>query len=62
MEELPNPQSKEDFIRQVYDGIVKNDISTEVIRYNNRQKEGAQIAEENTIREAVAGFVTSTVK
>ena len=53
-----NPQSKEDFIRQVYEGIILADATREYIWYANRQKEEARIAEENAIREQVAQSIT----
>jgi hypothetical protein len=62
MEEVPNTQSKEDFLRQVYDGIIKNDISNELIRYNNQMKEEDRLKEENAIRESVAKSITSSVE
>jgi len=62
MEEVPNTQSKEDFLRQVYEWMVVNDVSTEIIRFNNKMKEEALIAEENAIREAVAQSITSTIE
>ena len=58
---MSNPQSKEDFIRQVYEGIILSDATREFISYTTRQKEEARIAEENAIRESVANSITSTV-
>jgi hypothetical protein len=60
-ENVNNPQSKEDFLRQVFEGIIKNDVSIELIRHNNQMKEEARIAEENAIREAVASSITSSI-
>jgi len=57
-----NPQSKEDFIRQVYEGIILGDATREYINYSTRQKEEARIAEENAIREQVANSITSTIE
>jgi len=59
--QVSNPQSKEDFIRQVYEGIILSDATREFISYTTRQKEEARIAEENAIRESVANSITSTV-
>jgi len=42
--------------------MVVNDVSTEIIRFNNKMKEEALIAEENAIREAVAQSITSTIE
>lgn len=61
-ESIQNPQSKADFIRQVYEGIINADASTEIIKYINKQKEAIRIAEENAIREKVASSITSTVE
>ena len=57
-----NPQSKEDFIRQVYEGIILGDATREFLNFSNRQKEEARIKEENAIREAVANSITSKVE
>jgi hypothetical protein len=62
MEEVSNPQSKEDFIRQVYEGIILADATREFLSFTNRQKEEARMAEENAIREAVANSITSKVE
>jgi phosphopantetheinyl transferase (holo-ACP synthase) len=62
MEEVPNTQSKEDFLRQVYEWVIINDISNEIIRYFNQQAEPERIAKENAIREAVAKSITSSVE
>lgn len=60
--QVQNPQSKEDFIRQVYEGIILGDATREYIAYSNRQKEEARIAEENAIREQVTQSITSTIE
>ena len=60
-ESIINPQSKEDFIRQVYEWIILADATREFLSYTNKQKEEARIAEENAIREEVAQSITSTV-
>jgi hypothetical protein len=60
-ESIINPQSKEDFIRQVYEGIILADATREFLNYTNKQKEETRIAEENAIREQVASSITSTV-
>jgi len=62
MEEVPNPQSKEDFLRQVYEGIIGADASREFIAFANKKTESERITEENAIREAVANSITSTVE
>lgn len=62
LEQIPNPQSKEDFIRQVYEGIILGDATREYIAYSTRQKEEARIAEENAIREQVAQSITSSIE
>jgi len=59
--QVANPQSKEDFLRQVYEGIILTDATREFISYTTRQKEEARIAEENAIREQVASSITSTI-
>ena len=62
MEEVTNPQSKLDFLRQVYEWMLANDASTEIIRFRNKMTETDRIAKENAIREAVAKSITSTVE
>jgi hypothetical protein len=57
----PNTQSKSDFIRQVYEGIILGDATREVIAFRNKMKEQERIAEENAIREAVANSITSSI-
>lgn len=59
--EIPNPQSKADFIRQVYEGIILGDATREYISFANRQKDEARIAEENAIREQVSQSITSNI-
>lgn len=58
----PNPQSKEDFIRQVYEGIILADATREYISYANSTKENERIAYENSIREQVASSITSNIE
>ena len=60
-EQVPNPQSKEDFIREVYEGIILNDATREYVNCSNKQKEAQRIAEENAIREQVASSITSSI-
>ena len=59
---MENPQSKEDFIRQVYEGIILADATREFITFTNKQKEEARIIEENAIRDAVSSSITSTIE
>jgi len=56
-----NPQSKEDFLRQVYEGIILGDATREYIAYSTRQKEEARIIEENLIREEVQSAISSSI-
>lgn len=60
--QVPNPQTKSDFIRQVYEGIILGDATREYISFANRQKDEARIAEENAIREQVAQSITSSIE
>lgn len=61
-EYIPNPKSKEDFIRQVYESIILSDATREYITYSTRQKEEARIVEENVIRDEVAQSITSSIE
>lgn len=60
--QVSNPQSKSDFIRQVYEGIILGDATREFVAYTTRQKEEARIAEENAIREQVSSSITSSIE
>jgi archaellum component FlaC len=62
LNEVENLQTKSDFIRQVYEGIILGDATREFVAYTTRQKEEARIAEENTIREQVASAITSSIE
>jgi hypothetical protein len=46
MQEVLNPQSKEDFIRQVYEGIIMADATREYITYSHKQKEAERKSKE----------------
>lgn len=59
---INNTQSKEDFIRKVYESIIINDATREYISYSIRQKEESRIVEENAIREQVAQSITSNIE
>jgi len=61
-ETIPNPQSREDFVRKVYEEIVINDVTSSVLYYNNNKKQAEKEAEENAVREAVTQSITSTVE
>lgn len=60
-ENVPNPQSKEDFIRKVYESIILNDATREFLTYSTNLKEQARILEETAIREQVIGSITSSI-
>lgn len=59
--EVPNPQSRSDFIRQVYEGMIIGDATRESIAFSNKMKEAERIAEENAIRQAVESSITSSI-
>lgn len=58
----PNTQSKEDFLRQVYEGIIIADATKEFVRNSQINKEAERIAEENAIREQVISSITSSIQ
>ncbi len=60
-EHLPNPQSKEEFIREVYEGIILNDATREFIAYSTNQKIQEKLLEENAIREQITNAITSSI-
>lgn len=58
---IPNTQSKEDFIREVYEGTILTDATREFVSFSNKQKEEARIEEEKAIREQVRASISSSV-
>ena len=60
--ESENPQSKEDYIRQVYEGIIKADASHEFIAFAHMNREAEKLALETSIREQVDSSVTSNIE
>lgn len=57
----PNLQSKEDFLRQVYEGIIIADATKEFVKNSQINKEAERIAEEQAIRDQVASTITSSI-
>jgi len=57
-----NPQSKEDFIRQVYQSMIENDAINVFVNYAKAQRAESERLEEETIRANVAASITSSVE
>lgn len=54
-------QSKWDFIRELYEWMISRDASYEYTRFAKRQREEAEQAEENAIREQVKASISSSI-
>lgn len=60
--ETKNPTSMADFVKNVYEWVIKNDATSVFVEYARQQKEEQRIAEENAIRENVNNAITSETK
>ena len=58
---IQNPQSRADFIAEQYNRLISTDAENEYIRYAKKQREEAEIAEENAIREQVKASISSSI-
>lgn len=58
----PNPQTKEDFIRQVYQSIIENDAINVFVSNAKAQRAEQDRIEEETIRENVISSITSSIE
>lgn len=56
-----NPQTKEDFIRQVYQSLIENDAVNIFIMNEKSQRAEAERIVEETIRANVATSITSSI-
>lgn len=60
--EIQNPQSPEDFIRSVYESLIKSDATRIFIDYGNKGKESARLLEEQGIRDLVSSSISSKIE
>ena len=58
---VQNPQSRADFIAEQYNRLISTDAENEYIRYAKNQREDAELAEENAIREQVKASISSSI-
>ena len=58
---IQNPQSRADFIAEQYNRLISTDADNEYIRYAKKQREEAELAEENAIREQVKASISSSI-
>lgn len=59
---VQNPQSKEDFIRNVYQNLIVMDATKEFISYENSKNEQERLTMEQIIRDSVTQSITSTAE
>ena len=59
---IQNPQSRADFIAEQYNRLISTDAENEYIRYAKKQREEAELAEENAIREQVKASISSSIE
>lgn len=58
---IPNPQSRADFIAEQYNGLIAHDAENEYIRYAKKQREEAELAETNLIKDSIKWSLTVNV-
>lgn len=61
-QEVPNPQSPADFIRQVYESMIVADVVKVFTEYRSQELKQQQIALEEAVRESVQSSITSIVE
>lgn len=59
---IQNPQSCADFIAEQYNRLISTDAENEYIRYAKKQREEAELVEENAIREQVKASISSSIE
>ncbi len=59
---IQNPQSRADFIAEQYNRLISTDAENEYIRYAKKQREEAELVEENAIREQVKASISSSIE
>lgn len=60
--EVDNPQSKSDFIRQVYEWIIISDATKIFTEYRSAQLKEQQRLLEEAVRQWVSSSITSTIE
>jgi len=59
--EIQNPQSKEDFVKDVYEKMIKVDVKNVFLEYLRMQRREQERLEEETIAINVGNTITSSI-
>lgn len=60
--DIENPQSREDFVRQVYEAMVKNDAKGVFLEYIRVQRQEADRLEDEAISKNIDNAISSSVE
>ena len=60
--EIENPQSREDFVRQVYESMIKNDAKNIFLEYLRIQRQEADRLEDEVISKNIDNAISSKVE
>lgn len=60
-EEIKNPQTPWEFIKEVYEKMIANDTAKHFIAYNDEQKQAIRAEEDRAIRDEIQANITSQV-
>lgn len=60
--EIENPQSREDFVRQVYEAMIKNDAKGVFLEYIRVQRQEADRLEDEAISKNIDNAISSRVE
>lgn len=61
-EEVPNTQSQEDYLRQVYEGIILRDMTSALVEKVNKDRLQERQTEELAIRESIIADLSSMIE
>lgn len=60
--EIQNPQSREDFVRQVYEAMIKSDAKSVFLEYSRVQRQELERIEDETISRNIDNAISSKVE
>lgn len=60
--EIENPQSREDFVRQVYESMIKKDAKSVFLSYAKLQRQEQELIEEEQISNTINSAISSKVE
>lgn len=60
--EVENPQSREDFVRQVYESMIKTDAKSVFLEYIRVQRQEADRLEDEAISKNIDNAISSSVE